>query len=267
VETPDTTKIQVMLMQRKKENDLERLKLKGNIKQIEQYEIEAFAKFGDITKGIGTGEIYENSIKIFNVNGNEIKQNYYNPDGSLSSIWNYKYDDNGNQIEVKHYSSDGSLYIKWTYKYDDKGNQIEANQYYTRKGIRVKVECTYKYTGKGNKIKWCNVYHENDLFCKTMEKYNDKGNIVEEKSYYSAGYLSSKDTWKYDDKGNLIEKNRRYRSDDSNKSTDEWVYDTKLTYKYEYDNQGNWVKKIGYRDTIPSYIIEREIEYYLPARH
>jgi hypothetical protein len=37
---------------------------------------------------------------------------------------------------------------------------------------------------------------------------------------------------------------------------------SKNTYKYEFDKQGNWIKKIEFKDGIPEYILERQYEYY-----
>ena len=43
----------------------------------------------------------------------------------------------------------------------------------------------------------------------------------------------------------------------------EWRVDWKSEYRYEeYDNKGNWTKRIYYDDDTPSSITEREIEYY-----
>lgn len=58
---------------------------------------------------------------------------------------------------------------------------------------------------------------------------------------------------KYDEKGNQIESNS-YNSDGS--------LDSKWTYKYEFDKQGNWVKRIDFEDGIPKFLLEREYEYY-----
>ena len=58
---------------------------------------------------------------------------------------------------------------------------------------------------------------------------------------------------KYDEKGNNIEVNW-YNSDGSLAS--------KWTYKYEFDKQGNWIKRIDFKDEIPEFILEREYEYY-----
>ena len=60
-------------------------------------------------------------------NGNQIEQNLFNPDGSLSLKHTYKYDDNGNQTESNDYNSDGNLSLKYIYKYeyDKAGNWIK----------------------------------------------------------------------------------------------------------------------------------------------
>ena len=71
-----------------------------------------------------------------------------------------------------------------------------------------------------------------DRFGKKLQiTFNDKGNKLEENSFNSDGSLSSK-----------------------------------LTYKYTYDQQGNWIQKISYvvENGIekPTQIVERTIEYY-----
>ncbi len=34
------------------------------------------------------------------------------------------------------------------------------------------------------------------------------------------------------------------------------------TYEYRFDSKGNWIHKIICLNSIPSYIIEREVNYY-----
>ena len=67
------------------------------------------------------------------------------------------------------------------------------------------------------------------------------------------GTLYRKHTYKYDEKGNKIEENKYDR--DGN------LY-YKLTYKYEFDAVGNWIKKTEFKKGKPYQISEREIEYY-----
>jgi hypothetical protein len=56
----------------------------------------------------------------------------------------------------------------------------------------------------------------------------------------------------YDDKGNETEWNS-YKPDGS--------LDVKETYKYDYDETGNWIKETKFRNGNPEIIIEREIKY------
>src|SRR5690554_1197246 len=136
-----------------------------------------------------------------------------------------KYNEKGNQIETNWYNSDGSLNSKIIYKYDEKGNQIEQNEYNSDGSLNSKI----------------------------IYKYDEKGNQIEQNGYNSDGSLYSKIIYKYDEKRNKIEENL-YNSDGS--------LDRKLTSNYEYDKQGNWIKRIDYTDEIPKFILEREYEYY-----
>jgi len=79
-------------------------------------------------------------------------------------------------------------------------------------------------------------------------------NVVEKFGEISKGKRQRGDKYiLFNDKGNKIEKNI-YKSDGS--------LDYKETYKYEYDEKYNWIKKIEYKNGIPEFIFEREIEYY-----
>ena len=135
---------------------------------------------------------------------------------------------------------------KETYKYDDKGNLIEWYYYELHDGLAA----TYKYDAKGNLIEEISYSHAG--VGNTTYKYDAKGNKIEENSYF-IGLLDRKYTMKYDAKGNLIEGNS-YEADGS--------LDYKYTFKYEFDEKGNWIKRITFKNQIPESIEEREFEYY-----
>ena len=81
------------------------------------------------------------------------------------------------------------------------------------------------------------------------KKYDDKGNKVEESEYGSGGELIRRETNKYDEKGNMVEANY-YNLEGS--------LNDKSTYKYEFDNHGNWLKRIESQGMI----YRREYKYY-----
>jgi len=87
-------------------------------------------------------------------------------------------------------------------------------------------------------------------------KYDEKGNKIEWDWYNSDGSLRSKWTYKYDEKGNMIFEENEYFFDDSLSLMN------RRTYTYKYDKLGNWIKKIEFENEIPSFIVEREYEYY-----
>lgn len=203
-------------------NDLSEIGLIGKVKTLTETSFYAVDKFGKIQKK----DIRFKIILLFNKIGNKIEENWYWSDGSLHKKVTYKYDNKGNKTEENTYDSDGGLDYKGIYKYDDKGNIIEEN--------------TYNSDGS--------------LFLKTTYKYDGKGNKTEENSYDSDGSFDFKSTFKYDNKGNIIERNL-YNSDGSS-------YLKKYTFKYEYDEIGNRLKKTTFKNGIPESITEREIKYY-----
>ena len=168
-----------------------------------------------------------------------------------------EYDKDGNKTEWNRYNLDGSLDKKSTYKYDEKGNRIEKNSY-NSDGSYSTVnnfdgKSTYKYDEKGNITERVLRSDSAQEKRKYTSKYDEKGNKIENNRYNSDGSLSFKYTSKYDEKGNKIE-NNEYNSDGS--------LDKKKTYEYEYDKQGNWIKRIEFTNGIPEYILERQYEYY-----
>lgn len=260
----------------KTKNDLTELKLKGKIKSLSETTFKAIDKFGIIQKG---DMIFPyKSFTLFNVKGNEIekdgynilygngKQTYkcdddgnhiewntYNSDGILVQKYTYKIDNKGNVIEGNCYKPDGSFSRKYSNKYDDKGNNIEENHYGPDGSLYGKV--TYKYNDKGNNIEQNWYMSDGSLTEKLIYKYDNMGNNIEEYSYKSDGSLNKKQTYKYDNKGNKIEFNL-YNTEGSLDNT------SIFTFNYNYDINGNWIKKTEFINGIPQKIIEREIKYY-----
>lgn len=262
-----------------KKNDWIKDNLKGRIESYSEFSYEAIERFGKIEK---IKNNWKNNIqKKYNEKGNVIELNNYKSEGSLSSMYSYKYNDKENIIELNIYNSDGSLDIKHSYKYDNKGNNTEEQ--HTKNG-RSWLD-TYKYDSKGNIIenKSYNVdgglimtrickYDENGNKIKDSElcifdkklsnnytyKYDKYGNEIEKITYDSDSTLISRWTYKYDNNRNIIEESGflidEYEPSGSLSRT--------LIYKYEFDQQGNWIKKIEFENNIPTCIFERKYEYY-----
>ena len=81
-----------------------------------------------------------------------------------------------------------------------------------------------------------------------------KGNPITRDSYNEFGALFLKCNNKFDAKGNEIE-TREYDSHHGLRFV--------TTYDYEHnDKQGNWLKKVTYKNDEPAAVTEREITYY-----
>ena len=265
-----------------KENDLDKVNLKGNVKSVFDISFEAVEKFGKITKGAeitySNHDIYKRERTVYNDKGNKIeKDSHNNSQGSLTHKDTFEYDDKGNQIEWRSYVSDGSLQSKVTYRYDDKGNIIE-NRTINSDG-NLNDGWTYEYDDKGNHIKSRHYY---DSFLNNLDNFtyehDDKGNVIEFKKYNKDGELNYKQKNRWNDKGNLIEYSkydkdgkltfRRTIQHDKGNIIERKDYDKKnklkdkTNYEYKFDDKENWIQKIIFKNDKVTHIVERDIDYF-----
>ncbi len=83
--------------------------------------------------------------------------------------------------------------------------------------------------------------------------YNDKGFKIENYIYSNEDKLEKKNTYIYDSQNNVIEES-------CFDSVNALLYKTE--YKYEYDSQNNWIKKIKISEGKAISVVERKIEYF-----
>ena len=80
--------ISLLSCESKKElkNDLKKLNIHGEVKQIKNQYYVAKDSFGEIEKGEFGGIL----IKVFNDDGNQIEEKNYKPDGSIKNVIIFK---------------------------------------------------------------------------------------------------------------------------------------------------------------------------------
>ncbi|MDY3547263.1 hypothetical protein PG291_01410 [Riemerella anatipestifer] len=254
---------------REKETDWKKDELKGKVKSCFQGDFELVKKFGNIEQGPFIegfekrydeyGNIIENNweneygrnskIKViykYDDNENIIEANRYDR-SSLDGKYIFKYDGYGNKIENNWYDKNGNLEGKYIYNYDEYGNKIEEIAYFGSGSLAYKY--IYKYDDNGNIIE-SNKYVERKgdeiLDSTIIYEYDDNGNIIEESKYSGYGSLYYKNIYKYDEHGNIIESNK----------------DGIHTYRYEYDDKGNWTSRIDIKNGKPILFTVRTYEYY-----
>lgn len=158
--------------------------------------------------------------------------------GYLDAVWIHKYDNNGKVIETNEYDGIGIQTRKILYKYDANKKLIKKSTYQKstieNADMELIEEVNYLVLKNGCKIE--SVISAFSLAHQTTElneNTSDKdGNIIEKKYYFD----------------------ERKPKIGSIKNI--------FTFKYEFDINKNWVKKIEFKDNKPIYISERVIEYY-----
>jgi hypothetical protein len=240
----------------KKKNDLSEMNLKGKVKTIKETSFNATDKFGVITKGSRSEKSNSkyDTYTIFNNKGNIVEENIYRSVDYLCYKIIYNYDNYGLKKEKLTYYLDGKLREKEIYEYDSEG-KIILEKTYNSEG-KYTYRCDFKYEN-GNVIEtkmfefeyYANSFNYNGKYTSNYDEYN---NLVEINSYDFNNKLMYKRFYKYDNKLNIIEESYNDVQESDIRTT---------TYQFEFDSKGNWIRRIDFSNTIPEYIVEREIEY------
>lgn len=190
----------------------------------------------------------------FNKRGDIIKEVSKNSKGENRFIIEIAYDKSGKMTEEKHWSIRGNQ-DRWVIKNNEDENT--AIRYLAKgEGDFTSSSGTKYYFNKSDLITkieddnyvWLYEYDDNDnLTLRVMDEIMQAISFGDD----SESFPISSVEMKYDSNSNVI----RYIDKSNGKVSKEKVF------TYEYDNHGNWVKKIEYWKDEPIYIFEREIFY------
>lgn len=190
--------------------------------------------------------------------GNIERTVVYQRDGSINSVYKYRYDSNGIRIEETYYSGGtGELLARQSFFHDSRGNLTQ--QIHFEPDGSEDFSFWYSYDDEGRKVEehWT---MGREPFRIMRYRYDERGNVVSKVVLMEDGTLHSESKSKYDEHGNRIE-HFRFRGDDIL---------SKETYTYEYDQRGNWitrrpaelVAKFGELIMEPKELTYREITYH-----
>ncbi|HOY33407.1 MAG TPA: hypothetical protein PKW80_16125 [Bacteroidales bacterium] len=294
-ETNDTVK-KVSADTKKKENDLSKYKLKGEIKTRTENYYRVVKNPGGYTKG----EIINKTTLRFNTKGYKTEEDYYNTDGSLKGKWIFKYDADDRMTGMERYNAQDSLERKYIYEYDNKGNMTGET---VCNADKLEHKNSYLYDYKGNLLQYISYNPDGGVQYKSVSVYNydDRGNKTMENNYSSYGYRT---TLTFDSKGNRtgsvayksdgsidhreirtydkgfwlgytiynadgsIHSKAVYKNNDKGDRVEENQYrsdgslERKTVIEYEYDKIGNMIKCDTYEGGALVSAYEFEIEYY-----
>lgn len=195
------------------------------------------------------------------------------------------YDGNGRMTEERYTAADDALLYTARYTFDGNGRKKERGVYAPNESLRMKRE--FKYDDKENLIEWYEYDADGSLRSRNIYDYDDHKNISERTTFNAKGSLIDRWTYTYDENGNKKEETRYY-ADDSIDTRYVYTLDEngnrvetakfnakgepvgKESYAYEFDSNGNWIKRTtarliddaGKAESEPLEIAYRKIAYY-----
>jgi hypothetical protein len=258
----------------KKNNDLTWQEASGNVKSIRTTGYEAVEKFGEISEGdVLYGDDINNMI-AFNQDGYISEISYFNHSGNLEKKSVYVRDDDSKLTRINHYDSDGDDMGRTVYTYNEDDMPIKVVDY-DKSG---KINYTEKNEFDGDRCikgQFINEYSKGDY---SVNEYN--GNtLVKSVVYDKTGKKTGEYTEYENDKMTKIvtpeftisltynEKglcSSIINGQLHNTNSYYWSKGESYVYEYEYDDKGNWIRKVEMQKNSKKAkrIFVREIEYY-----
>lgn len=258
----------------KQQKFLSMFEVNGNVKSIRTTVYKAVEKFGEVIQGDIISDEEMNKLITFDENGNIKEISIFNKNGDLEKKSIYVYGVDNKVLRINKYDGYGNENGKTVYSYNEYGKEIEIIDY-DRIG---KVNYTQKNEWEGDKIiknQFINEYSDgkyniNEYDGNTLVKtitYDKNGKKTGEYIEYEnekIKRLVNPDfaiSLSYNDKGicSSIINGRLY-----DVNTFIWSGGNSYVFEYEYDEKGNWIRKVEkQKDSQKAErIFVREIEYY-----
>lgn len=192
---------------------------------------------------------------LYNEHGDVLKitKTYISLPAPAKTLVENSYDDQGRLIEERMSNLTGPVRI--VHRYDKAGNKIESGMYASKK--RMLERETYMYDEKGRMTENSIFEGQDFLRIKISMSYDDKGHLIMKSRYSTDGQLLERETheFEYDTFDNLVmEKHQKFHAG-ADQSSEMHIYSN-------FDENGNWLKKLYYRDGSIQFVVEREIRYF-----
>jgi hypothetical protein len=273
-------------------HSLEENSLKGGVKSIRSFTVDSLDSEGNIFPG----QKKDSAYILFNSKRNKTEEcEYYNTGPYYTGISKnvYSYNSSGKLIGKKKYS-DTEMKLRtnfdsqFKYIYDSKGNLIEEK--HTQFDGYFLLSIFHTYSSSGILIEKTSCGRPDDIKgkegdCLIFEefKYDSINQLIETIYHDRVDVNTYKIIYRYDTNGNLTEMNQSlinegiepesdyqftFKHDENRNETERIMFNarenktSKINYKYVYDKNGNWIKRIIYLEGQPMEFTERVIKYY-----
>jgi len=256
--------------------DLDDLLLLGKVKSVEQISYVPIPTNSEVVyKGDIVGNYYTTH---FNSEGKKTSREEYADAGKLIRKTEWEYDTDKRIIKEVHRASDNTLqsYEIWAYNRDDNvrtkirhdakdniirigiyGYDLEYNcirEVWQNSDTSIYSDIRYVYNPYGQQIGVNPIEHVDggENLYSVRRQWNFKGRLLEEQVTLLPGTGRNLFTYKYSTKGEVISGTERWNGQEL----------VGYTYKFRYDDQGNWIIRIKYVNEVPVAYEERKYVYY-----
>lgn len=137
--------------------------------------------------------------------GVNLKKISHYPNGNYSTFF---YDKNGNTIKTEHYNENGSITMSAEWEYDADGRNTTFSKY-DENGILVLYE---EFDINGNRTKEDNYNDDGSLSCEFTFEYNEIGKIIKKTDYYAENNILKYYIYEYNQDNKLVK--RYYYNED-----------------------------------------------------
>lgn len=230
-------------------SDLEKSSLKGEIKSIDE---RRYYFDYDADSILGKGDMETRYKTTYNDKGFVESIEYYGSENYLISETQNFYGDDYLRDSCQIFKGEGELDLYKKFFYNDLGLLIKTEHYFAD-GDRHTIE-EYTYDSSNNPIKTEMFLNNEESPSVVSTKYYDENNILVKSEFEDKSQgIWSVSEYIYDESGAFAK--RVVNNNDSDRAD---VYE----YEYEYDDEGNWIRKIEIRNGRKSFLFEREIIYF-----
>ncbi|HAW20602.1 MAG TPA: hypothetical protein DCX14_10505 [Flavobacteriales bacterium] len=160
-------------------------------------------------------------------------------DGRIFSKTTYTYTENGNLAEETYSKSDGSKVSRTTHEYDKSGNEVKMIYY---KSVDEHTAYLYNHDMEGNVKEEFVIDKSGVSLGRYTYRWDESGRCIEETRYTPEGDMQYQIAYSYDDYGNRVKEVEEREEEDEG-----WIQDT-VTYKFEYDDIGNWITRVKFTE-------------------
>lgn len=229
--------------------------LAGSVKSVRIETSKMIKQSGGYAEG--PKEIVE--TRTYDAKGRMTEERYTAADDAPLYTARYTFDGNGRKKERGVYAPNETLRMKREFKYDDKEKLIEWSEYDADGLLRNKN--IYAYDDDRQVSERTTFNAKGSLVDRWSYAYDETGNKKEETRYYADGSIDTRYVYTLDEKGNRVEASKYNAKDEAV---------GKESYAYDFDSNGNWIKRTtvrlinnaGKTEAEPVEITYRKIAYF-----